>query len=1018
MNNQLVNNYMLIHLIDGILDRLHAVRPEWKYRHDGPKQWLYIAELKISHEIELVQAASVLSAPSFPPSEEKRSDGYYELEDGTITKSPPIRLASGSPLPKVKSGQTFYSVDFHVIQALSGVRAVLLVLVDSCASCAKDEDYIGNCSWTDSLSVIRIMSKWTEEDFVPNSKYWKDWPLARFLKNPLPPVPASWTRSPMSVLFSGDTGRYMNRLASYPSDREDSFLYYRAVFGLAQSKRGFAQVPRSFVKRSMVKHSRQLSTPPTSSPDLVSVRTFAETFFKGFRCPKIFASLPSQEGSTKASVESSREKGGAREFLRHINLRYRDYINSTSHTGFSVDNEKYFVPNEEPDDLVRMFNPNHQVFEERGLPPLSPQDWRSLSVLYTPAVSRSYLSLSSQTKLKKLEESHPEIQAIPTARVAEVLEPLKVRLITAMDAVRSHISRPLQGALWRYLRSSPVFRLIGEPVTESILHDLVDRHRRNGGSEDPFVSGDYSAATDGLDIRVSKEILNVILECLDPEDIPYKEYIGSVLLEQVLLYPSWTNIDPVIQKNGQLMGSILSFPLLCLSNLFAYVMSLPDSHEILQSKSRMDGLAVLINGDDILFRSSSSHYERWLEEINRVGFVPSVGKNFRHPRFFTVNSIPIEYRRAPTPLEFWRGWSWADMQDAPIPFEISQVPKITINGFLNVGLLTGQAKLTGREALGALPLSGWHAGSVLEALNPAQAHRWFLKYHRVEILNQTRFGSTTLNLFAHPLLGGLGFTVPPGIEPRFSPEQRRIARSLFLSASYSYEGKESDYSLDSLLFLESDLATPMSSLGRLNRRVRVELYPTGTPLPEGYSPYTDTTGVQPLAMVHAPPQDEEGTMGLKARCRLSSNRLRQLTKRFGLDTVDLHPLDKMTEFPFTPVKVLASTFIPVEGQNPNNASKFVEKPYSKVYCQEIPFQDISAPITDLESVPNYIVEDWEMANVSLFVIKEEDDVVPSPPILSSVRKEGRMRRVLDKERLAQNMGKVYVRTSAEQRLFE
>ena len=1005
-----MNNYKLLNLIDDVLVRLHAVRPPLEHQHDGPVQWLYLAEPKISHEIELVQLTTVLSDPLFPPLEKPDRNGLYHYPDGTTSLVPPPPVtASGSPLPQPRGDQVSYSVDYRLVQAFNGLRAVLLVLIDSCGSCARDADFIGNQPYTDSTTVLKEMSRWSEDAFVPNAKFWKDWPLARFLRNPLPPVPSTWTRSPMSSLFSGETGRYFNRLATYPADRDDSFVYYRAVFGLAQSKRGFAQVPQKFVKKSMLKHAAQLSTPPTSDPDLEAARLFARSFFSGFRCPKIFRSLPSLEGSLKASVEMSRQHGGARAFIRMLTAEYRGY--------------PYFSENFSFDDdpLVRMFNPDAtQVIEERGLPPLSPEEWRFLAVEYTPAKSRSHLHPRAQDAIEKLAEHEPDALFLPVARVAEVLEPLKVRLITAMNAVRSHISRPLQRALWKWLRSSPVFQLIGEPISEDLIHDLVMRHLARGGREDPFVSGDYSAATDGLDIRLSKAILEVILECLDPEDIPFKDIIASILYEQVLIYPGWTKIAPVVQKNGQLMGSVLSFPILCLANLFAYIMSLPDHLEILKSRVRMDKLAVLINGDDILFRSSDSHYKEWLNQIQKVGFTQSVGKNFRHPRFLTVNSIPIEYRKAQSSYQFWKSvGSWADIEErVEIPdFDISQVPSISIKGFLNVGLLTGQAKLTGREFLGALPLSGWHAGAVLEALNPAQAHKWFLHYHRQSIQSQTRFGGATLNIFAHPLLGGLGFTVPQGVEPRFSPEQRRLARALFLSASYTYDGQEKSYALDSLLFLESDNAISATVLGRLNRRVNVELYPTGTPLPEGYTPFVDKTGIQPLAMVHAPPWTGEPPAGLKARCRLSSNRIRRLTHRFGNNLVDLHPLDKMTEFPFTPVRVTSSTFIKSEAPVPRGELP-QERFYSRVYCQESPFQEISTPLQDEPVIiPPTVLEDWETADVTLRVIAEP---IPAPPPASeSLRAiHGRRQRVLDLERSALNRGMIRVRTALEQSYFD
>jgi len=218
------------------------------------------------------------------------------------------------------------------------------------------------------------------------------------------------------------------------------------------------------------------------------------------------------------------------------------------------------------------------------------------------------------------------------------------------------------------------------------------------------------------------------------------------------------------------MGSVLSFPILCLANLFAYIDARTDSSKVFRSRKLMDRLPVRINGDDILFRTSNAFYERWRESIDRVGFTLSVGKNFRHKRFFTVNSVPIEWIPALSPGQFWSGVSWPDLEESSIPFHVTQVPTITIGGFLNVGLLTGQAKLTGRESLGSIPLSGWYSGSVLDALNPPLAHKWFLHYHKREILRQTRFGRVTLNIFAHPYLGGLGFPIPPGVSPGFSEE--------------------------------------------------------------------------------------------------------------------------------------------------------------------------------------------------------------------------------------------------------
>jgi hypothetical protein len=273
--------------------------------------------------------------------------------------------------------------------------------------------------------------------------------------------------------------------------------------------------------------------------------------------------------------------------------------------------------------------------------------------------------------------------------------------------------------------------------------------------------------------------------------------------------------------------------------------------------------------------------------------------------------------------------SWADMaelEESSPGFPLFRPDTLTdsfsILGFINVGLLTGQSKLTGRDALKSLPLSGWHSQSVLTALNPAQAHRWFIHYHLDEIQKQTRFGGTTLNLFAHPLKGGLGFSVPPGIEARFSPEQRRLAQALFLSASYTYEGLEEEFELPSLVSVVSP-STGAPLLGHKIQRAMIQLYPANTPLTPGRVPFEDTTSISPIVLTQSYGVQDPSDDRTKVRCRLTGRQIRQLTKRWK-DTVDLHPVEDMTFFPFVLVRLDESS----EGQG--------------IYSPEVVFQDIQS----------------------------------------------------------------------------
>lgn len=74
------------------------------------------------------------------------------------------------------------------------------------------------------------------------------------------------------------------------------------------------------------------------------------------------------------------------------------------------------------------------------------------------------------------------------------------------------------------------------------------------------------------------------------------------------------------------MGSLLSFPLLCLLNdCTAKAINLPSSK-------------YLINGDDILMRAPKDSYTTWKQEVKKFGLSLSLGKNYIHSSYGTVNS--------------------------------------------------------------------------------------------------------------------------------------------------------------------------------------------------------------------------------------------------------------------------------------------------------------------------------------------------------------------------------------------
>lgn len=577
------------------------------------------------------------------------------------------------------------------IDALYFTRSVLEVLYDGVPKFSK-------LPWRDQLSLFEVAREWQPHLFVKYAKYFTVWPMARYLSNPLPEEPDGWTWHPL--IFKGAARRVLkNRLVSH--NRKNDSLWFGILQGV---KRGCAVVSESFVQESYKKHHKQMCTDPPEVPE-----EWYETFSR--YCKLLFEKMPLRpateklfEASNSASYSATRESGGARAWIRREALS--EYEN---------------IPNMlQTDSLIAMIETRPGMVEEvRGR--------------YCPSWN------------EVLEEARKEPRAV---MVSAVLEPLKVRLITKGPAHRMWVSRFLQKHLWQYMQRFPCFSLTGKTM------DISDVWSLKCNSEDVFpgyrdwVSGDYSAATDGLNINCTKILFEEILEhtCpFDDEDVDgggLKDILRSVLYEQTVDYPDPT-IGTAYQQNGQLMGSILSFPILCLINMICYWISVEEDYCFNPDYSlHPKQLPVLVNGDDILFKTSDSLYKVWQKNIKNAGFTLSLGKNYVHRKYLTVNS-----------RLFYDGEHLREVD------------------YMNVGLLTGQSKLTGRSEVKTLPIWDYFNYSVPGSQDTVRARERFFHYQKEWIHSITRGGN--YNCFVSPEHGGLGFQ-PIG-EFYVTSFQRRLA---------------------------------------------------------------------------------------------------------------------------------------------------------------------------------------------------------------------------------------------------
>lgn len=227
--------------------------------------------------------------------------------------------------------------------------------------------------------------------------------------------------------------------------------------------------------------------------------------------------------------------------------------------------------------------------------------------------------------------------------VEVIREPLKVRCITAGEQYRNAAWSDVQKSLWRSLQRFKCFCLTGgEDVRHAILN-MPQILSRTTSSH--WCSGDYQAATDSIYGDVMESALsgikdpllvNLLMDNLSNGEIHYEGICNRLGIEVV---------PAVEQKRGQLMGSIFSFPILCVINLATYLATAFRFQKNIFGLGKVTledaikNAPVLINGDDILFESPSRRFtEVWEYNSKCAGFNLSVGKTYYSKNFALVNS--------------------------------------------------------------------------------------------------------------------------------------------------------------------------------------------------------------------------------------------------------------------------------------------------------------------------------------------------------------------------------------------
>jgi hypothetical protein len=554
------------------------------------------------------------------------------------------------------SGEKVLTLEYVDRAALSGLfvlHGIMETLIDDNDNCR--EFTLGH--W---LSFVEPLVGMDHALAIKRLKYVTSLWFAKFLHDQAPekddPAWDGW-------LFSGAVKRYLRtRLVSHSAKNA------RLFYSLLQAKRACDPVPESFVQGALEKHRKIIGSKsaPLTAGQRASIR----------RCTReIVSSWDSFEDSQfepshSACWELSRKNGGqARALMKALGdwCPTKDLVSvcegfkQLDGTLLSDDFAKVLkaVTEPLPNDLVGMVETTPgQISERRGW--LEPSRSAMLYAAYAHEHGLAPIQIPGENIVVVKDDDELGLRtedswrwcytrAIKpagqmTAGVSAVLEPLKVRTVTKGRALAYNAVHGVQKWMHSNLRSHRIFQLIGHTVDEQVIKDDLFRFRKPG---EFLISGDYSAATDNLKIEVTKTIFEVVLEKL-ASDLDYSveaekivELARKVLYEHEIHYSLESGLQPVLQGTGQLMGSTLSFPILCLANCICCWLSLFGAYEF-------NDLPMLVNGDDIGFCCSKERYDRWSQDLAGFGFVKSVGKNYCSDRFFIINSELFDSRYVQT----------------------------------------------------------------------------------------------------------------------------------------------------------------------------------------------------------------------------------------------------------------------------------------------------------------------------------------------------------------------------------
>jgi hypothetical protein len=396
----------------------------------------------------------------------------------------------------------------------------------------------------------------------------------------------------------------------------------------------------------------------------------------------------------------------------------------------------------------------------------------------TPKSKQEFDKAFSQLYWRIMKQAQMELPVVVPLGLAE---PLKVRVITKGPPLLYTALKPLQRFMHSILRKHPCFTFIGEPVGDGtkLWHRLGADLKDN----EVFVSADYEDSTNTLKSWVSNVIADEICNQVGIDGLEKTLFIDS-LTGHTFLPPPHANpkteseikfnqmiahavadpqdrlpdeiVDKLIhQQHGQLMGSITSFPILCIANatICRWAMECAKGQPM-----KLNNMPLTINGDDAAFKTTEEGYAFWQRIAEYSGMKESIGKTFVSRFFVNINSTNFIYNRDNARPVSTRRMTYNEKGEDVEEFIVRYNPFHLVR-YVNMGLLLGLKRSGGFDSRQETPYAS--LGSRYRALMEMAPLKCKEKISKMFFdHNRETIDGARLPYKIPEWLGGLGLTYP------------------------------------------------------------------------------------------------------------------------------------------------------------------------------------------------------------------------------------------------------------------